>query len=233
MAQVDPSIERDAAPEPNRNGLIYTAGRWWELVKDYWDILRPMRFCVLVLIAVSILIIFVPQSQDALLALFEDVFTGSLAGIANLAAFAALAFLWAFQTFYWARFVSRMPARKRRPIFYKPALLSAELIERRNVLIPRWLGGLVLGSVWVALLRANWPDIVHEITLSIMMAILGFLYLGLVIYRRDVAHRLKYCVPRLRRDLLDIRLNRPAKRCALGLAAATLVLFVGAMRGSW
>ncbi len=40
MAQVDPSIERDAAPEPNRNGLIYTAGRWWELVKDDWDNLR-------------------------------------------------------------------------------------------------------------------------------------------------------------------------------------------------
>ena len=126
MAQVDPSIERDAAPEPNRNrlidtahrwrqrvkddwdnlrrnGVIYTAGRWWELVKDYWDILRPMRFCVLVWIAITILIVFIPQSQDALLALFEDALTGP--GMFNLLAFALLAFLWAGETFYWSRFV--------------------------------------------------------------------------------------------------------------------------------
>ncbi len=165
-----------------RSRLIDHVGRWWEAAKDYWDILRPMRFCILVWVAITLLITGVPQSQDALLALFENVFPGlpdydslldwlrdslnhpgqlrdSLYGTGHLIAFAAGALFWAWQTFYWARFVSRLPARLRRNQIYSsatsPPILSNGRIEGLNERIPRWLGGLVLVSVWAALILAN------------------------------------------------------------------------------
>ena len=101
-----------------------------------------MRFCVFVGIAITVLILLVPQSQDALLALLQDVFlregAGLASGLGNAASFAALAFFWAFQTFYWARFVSRLPPRPRTPHCYRPPLLTddrlAVLNERASLL---------------------------------------------------------------------------------------------------
>src|SRR5207248_6178658 len=111
-------------------------GRGWELFKDFWSVLRPMRFCVLVWIAISSLIIIVPQSQDALLALLEDTVAATRAGLADAAVFAALVFLWAFQTFYWARFVSRLPPRPHPPYRYPPPLLSEARFEWWNRYLP-------------------------------------------------------------------------------------------------
>ena len=59
-----------------RSPLYRRAGRVWEAAKDYWGIPRPMRFCVFVWVGITLLIVAVPQSQDALLALFENVFPG-------------------------------------------------------------------------------------------------------------------------------------------------------------
>jgi len=105
------------AAEPGR--FIHSCGRVWDATKDVWSVLRPMRFCVFVGIAITVLILLVPQSQDAVLALLQDVFlregAGLASGLGNAASFAALAFFWAFQTFYWARFVSRLPPRPRTP----------------------------------------------------------------------------------------------------------------------
>ena len=109
---VDARLVSDRSPRmPEHRGPLSLLGRVWELFKDFWSVLRPMRFCVLVWIAISSLIIIVPQSQDALLALLEDTVAATRAGLADAAVFAALVFLWAFQTFYWARFVSRLPPR--------------------------------------------------------------------------------------------------------------------------
>src|SRR5262249_46394375 len=147
----------------------------------------PMRFCVLVLIAITLLILFIPQSQDALLALMEDLFSGSAAGIGNFVAFAVLVFLWAFQTFYWARFVSRLPARSRRRICYPPPVLSDAEIGARNERIPRRLGVLVLLAVWLALLRANWWITRYEVVAAALVVVLLIGYLWLVRKRRVIA----------------------------------------------
>jgi hypothetical protein len=148
VAQVERSLDLEPfAPTPDQSGPTYWLGRRWELVKDYWSILRPMRFCVLVWIGISFLILFLPQSQDALLALFEDVFNDALLSVANLAAFALLALLWAFQTFYWARFVSRLPARERPTTWYEPPILSNQRIEetQRDNTARDWSSGPSIG----------------------------------------------------------------------------------------
>src|SRR5437868_5794127 len=123
---VDAHLVSDRSPRmPEHRGPLSLLGRGWELFKDFWSVLRPMRFCVLVWIAISSLIIIVPQSQDALLALLEDTVAATRAGLADAAVFAALVFLWAFQTFYWARFVSRLPPRPHPPYRYPPLKRSA------------------------------------------------------------------------------------------------------------
>jgi hypothetical protein len=219
--------------------LIDRAGRVWEVFKDYWDILRPMRFCVLVLIGITLLILLIPQSQDALLALMEDLFGGSLAGISNFVAFAFLVFLWAFQTFYWARFVSRLPARTRRQICYPPPVLSDADIEERNERIPRRLGALVLFSVWLALLRANWWTTRYEVAAAALTIVLLVGYFWLVRNRRVIAsafhRRTGFAAfevdPNFYRDLKHVAPDRPLKLAAWALALPTLALFLAS--GFW
>src|SRR5438045_9539332 len=83
---VDARLVSDRAPRmPEHRGPLSLLGRVWELLKDFWSVLRPMRFCVLVWIAISSLIIIVPQSQDALLALLEDTVAATRAGLADAA----------------------------------------------------------------------------------------------------------------------------------------------------
>lgn len=195
--------------------LIHRVGRWWEAAKDYWDILRPMRFCVFVWVAITLLITAVPQSRDALLALFENVFPGipicddpgisdcyhslfdwlgdlkrdpplwdSLLGTGHLLAFAAGALFWAWQTFYWARFASRLPRRPRGHRIYSsaasPPRLSDAKIDELNERIPRRLGGLVLISVWAALVLANLESttlrIVYDVLYAGLSAVVALLF---------------------------------------------------------
>src|SRR5262249_28865515 len=76
-------------------------------------------------------------------------------GVGHLIAFAAGALFWAWQTFYWARFASRLPARFRQKPIYSPPILSHDRIEALNERMRRRLGRLVLISVWAALVLAN------------------------------------------------------------------------------
>ena len=239
MTDINSSVRRIAADATrDHSGLIYRVGRLWELAKDYWDIVRPMRFCVLVWAGITLLIVFIPQSQDALLALLEDAFVGSFSdsapGIANLIAFSLLAFFWAFQTFYWARFVSRLPARSRRASCYPPPILSDDVIGDLNERIPRRLGVIVLLSVWVALLRANWWITLHEVTISAITLFLLVLYFWLVRRRRRIAQALNRRTgltafevgPKFSRDLTKITLGRPLRFAAPWLVLLTLAIFL-------
>lgn len=155
-------------------------------------------------VAITLLITVVPQSQDALLAMFENVLPeelgsvldwlrwplddlsgllgalrDTLRGVWHLAAFAALALFWAWQTFYWASFASRLPARPRRRQIYSssdnPPLLSNDEISALNERIPRRLGGLVLVSVWIAVVLANLEDTAQRILYDLLLAGLSVL----------------------------------------------------------
>ena len=241
---VDARLVSDRSPRmPEHRGPLSQLGRAWELFKDFWSVLRPMRFCVLVWIAISSLIIIVPQSQDALLALLEDTVAATPAGLADAALFAALVFLWAFQTFYWARFVSRLPPRPHPPYRYPPPLLSEARFEWWNRYLPYVLGGLVLLSVWIALLRSNWgvplgsaPSAwwLQELVITTVITILFVAYWLLALYRRKLANAVHertglaaFKMPvSFVRDLPTIALGPMLKRIGLALAIATLALFM-------
>jgi hypothetical protein len=240
------AVEAPRAPWPAPGSFLYRCGRRWEYVKDVWAVLRPMRFCVGVWAAISLLIILIPQSQDVLLALLEDAVEGSLAGLGNTVAFVALAFLWAFQTFYWARFASRLPPRPRPPYRYPPAVLSETDIEDKNRREPYWLGGVVLVSVWIALVRANWgvpllpglgywlSCVLQEVAITAVMFLLFRAYLLLARNRRALAHAIHektgaaaFQMSRtFERDIKRIEFDPVLKRATWKLAVATLVLFV-------
>src|SRR6266566_2957535 len=242
---VDAHLVSDRSPRmPEHRGPLSLLGRVWELFKDFWSVLRPMRFCVLVWIAISSLIIIVPQSQDALLALLEDTVAATRAGLADAAVFAALVFLWAFQTFYWARFVSRLPPRPHPPYRYPPPLLSEARFEWWNRYLPYVLGGLVLLSVWIALLRSNWgvplgsaaplPWWVQELGITAVIAILFAAYWLLARYRRNLANAVHRptgiaafaVAEQFERDIPSIALDPTLKRSAFALAVVTLALFI-------
>ena len=242
---VDAHLVSDRSPRmPEHRGPLSLLGRVWELFKDFWSVLRPMRFCVLVWIAISSLIIIVPQSQDALLALLEDTVAATRAGLADAAVFAALVFLWAFQTFYWARFVSRLPPRPHPPYRYPPPLLSEARFEWWNRYLPYVLGGLVLLSVWIALLRSNWgvplgsaPPLswwVQELGITAVIAILFAAYWLLARYRRNLANAVHRrtgiaafaVAEHFERDIPSIALDPTLKRSAFALAVVTLALFI-------
>src|SRR5438477_5663499 len=242
---VDAHLVSDRSPRmPEDRGPLSLLGRVWELFKDFWSVLRPMRFCVLVWIAISSLIIIVPQSQDALLALLEDTVAATRAGLADAAAFAALVFLWAFQTFYWARFVSRLPPRPHPPYRYPPPLLSEARFEWWNRYLPYVLGGLVLLSVWIAVLRSNWGVPlgsaaplswwVQELGITAVIAIVFAAYWLLARYRRNLANAVHRrtgiaafaVATQFERDIPSIALDPTLKRSAFALAVVTLALFI-------
>jgi hypothetical protein len=188
----------------------------------------------------------VPQSQDALLALLEDTleileyirkYPSSMFDVLlliSLLAFPVLTFFWAFQTFYWARFVSRLQIKSRRKHYYPPPILDDARIERLNERIPRHLGTIVFFSVWLALLKANWWNTRHELALTAMMAALLIVYIWMVRKRRKVAgiihqrlHLTAFLVDlNFKRDLEHITLEKNVRRFTFWLATITLVLFL-------
>jgi hypothetical protein len=183
-------------PEPREvreSPFLYRVGVAWEAVKDYWDVLRPMRFCVFVWIAITLLICLVPQSSDALLSLSENLFAAppDIVSIFVMLLFAATVFFWSFESFYWARFMSRLPARARRQTCYVPPYFDDSAIETLNEESPRRLGYLVLASVWLALLIANrgltLTSFGYEMFATVMMTTLMFAYRASVHGRRDIA----------------------------------------------
>jgi hypothetical protein len=90
--------------------LLERLGQGWEGWLDIWHVLKPMRFSVFILLVEAPFLLVLQQSRDALLALIED--TPGHPGQALL--FILFWFSWAFSSFYWARFMSRLDGGDRR-----------------------------------------------------------------------------------------------------------------------
>ena len=152
-------------------------GSYWEFVLDVLAVLAPTRFPIIVLLLGTILLLFVQQAQDALYVLVAGVSGcgGAASGRCDATSFGKLAlflgcwFLWAFNTFYAARFMSRLPPRGRIAFLaalgadgrnpfhiYPPPLLQHHWINCLDLYLPRTLGGLVIFSVWLSLQWASW-----------------------------------------------------------------------------
>jgi len=99
-------------------------------------------------------LIFLPQSQDALLALVSD---GRSIWLRII--FAVVCLLWALETFYWAQFMSRRFPPELPPERESAApLLSNDALKRLNEEFPKWVGMLAIAAVFVATVKANWGN---------------------------------------------------------------------------
>jgi hypothetical protein len=141
-----------AGPPPGQivpETLAQRAGQGWETIKDIWQVLLPMRFSIVIILVAIPFLWALQQSQDALLALVDDFQP------AQITLFLLFWFSWAFSSFYWARFMSRLPPRPPTPRRYIP-WIPPEWLHELELTLPRLLGAAVIAIVAVALLIAGW-----------------------------------------------------------------------------
>lgn len=223
--------------------MRWLAGQWERFV-EVLGILWPMRFPTLVLL-VSIPFLWLSQSQDALLAVVQNLDTSlgnpqQRLDVLGYLAFVAFWSLWSFSTFYWARFMSRLP--RARPCESEwGAPLAAGTVVVIDKWLPRLLGGAVIVVVLVEVLHAilssdvdaactggilactRWLAIYPVATAAIMLAA----YICFVLFRRQGLRALGITVQIAYQKDLTNRLGLPAslKLALLIAGVATLVLF--------
>ena len=167
--------------------FLQRAGQKWEAIKDIWHVLFPMRFSIIIILVTIPFLWMLQQSKDALLALIDDLQPG------QITLFVLFWFSWAFSSFYWARFMSRLPPRPLAPRRYDP-LIPPERLRKLERTLPWQLGAAVIIVVAVALLIASWPlGWWKRLLILFVTVILYGLYHSAVLWRRDwmtALHRL-------------------------------------------
>ena len=122
--------------------------RIWTWIKDLWQVLKPCRFAVLVVLMGSVVLLFVPQGQDVLYRLVEWGDSAWHQELPKLGLFYLAVLAWALSAWYWTRTILTMDSGQTRESL------------RRN--LPHVLGTLALLGVAVALLKAAWGYAVFD-----------------------------------------------------------------------
>jgi len=122
--------------------------RIWTWIKDLWQVLKPCRFAVLVVLMGSVVLLFVPQGQDVLYRLVEWGDNAWHQELPKLGLFYLAVLAWALSAWYWTRTILTMDSGQTRESL------------RRN--LPHVLGTLALLGVAVALLKAAWGYAVFD-----------------------------------------------------------------------
>ncbi len=113
----------------------------WEVIKDTSQIIRPCRFSIILLIAILAFFILADQGQDVLRALTEQENTS----YSQVFWFYLTLFLWAVNTWYWARVMLRFNFDKHDQYTADCHPLSEQQKQRRiriRQYLPRILGSL-------------------------------------------------------------------------------------------
>lgn len=121
------------------NWVFATIDKIWEFIKDIGSILKPCRFSIILLIAVSAFLILADQGQDVLRALTERQSSSFL----QIIWFFLALLLWAINTWYWARVMLRFNFRKNERFTAECEPLTPEQEKRRIKIrryLPRFLG---------------------------------------------------------------------------------------------
>ena len=222
-------------------------GRLWEAFLDFGAVLVPMRFSVIVLIAGTLLLLFVQQAQDALYVLVGGA-SVSIALVPRLIFFAIFTFIWAFNTFYAANFMSRLPRRgrierimslsaeKSSPIhLYPPALIQAGWIAKLNSYLPYLLGAMVIIAVDGSLLRASaqrLPFPVCALIVAAGVAMLVIYWYVLHRYHRPAQTRYPYATLEDSHRDLGSHANLPAwcRRLVFATVVITFAVLIASTR---
>lgn len=125
-----------------------TLTRAWAWIKDLWQVLKPCRFAILVVLMGSVVLLFVPQGQDVLYRLVEWGDNAWHQELPTLILFYLAVLAWALSAWYWTRTILTMDSRQTRESL------------RRN--LPHILGTLALLGVAAALLKAAWGYAVFD-----------------------------------------------------------------------
>ncbi len=111
----------------------------WETIKDVVLILKPCRFSIILLIAMLAFFILADQGRDVLRALTEQESTSYV----KLIGFFVALFLWAINTWYWARVMLKFDFNQQEHITAECLHLSNIQLKRRIKIrrfLPRFLG---------------------------------------------------------------------------------------------
>jgi hypothetical protein len=127
--------------------------RLWDAAKDVNGVLWPARFSIGVTIISVPFLLFIGPAQDALLAAI-----GQHHSLTSKLALAGICFLWAIETFYWAYFMSRLPAPRRGVRAHASALLKPRRLKALNEHFPFCLGLSTLFIAAGAAVKANWGN---------------------------------------------------------------------------
>jgi hypothetical protein len=183
--------------------------RLWDAIKDIGAVLWPARFSIGVLIISVPFLFLLGPSQDALLAA-----VGQHHSLWSKLLLAGVCLLWALETFYWAYFMSRLPAppKGERAHPHDP-LLAPEQLETLNNAFPFWLGLAALAIASGATFKANDGNPASEWSIAGASLVDAVFYV--IFTRRFGADRL---TPLIRFLLIVPRVNRVAPLAILRAA---------------
>jgi hypothetical protein len=160
--------------------LMAVFGRVWEWLKAVAVVLWPIRFIVLIMLAM-IGVLSLPQAKDALYgAVVEQART--------LGVFAAVT-AWAVQSWYWSRFLLRWPLRRFPVTLYRSRPFDAAFAAPLIVWIPRLLGALVFVIVGMFILAASDSLSGPALAWAALYVFCGVVFLGLTVARRRLLDR--------------------------------------------
>jgi hypothetical protein len=155
----------------------------WEFIKEFYRLLQPCRFSVLVLTAVSLLLIFADQGQDVLRAITEK---EPKSYVAILLFFLALLF-WGINSWYWARVMLRFDFSDGEES--QESSKSSEWAKKFRIYIPRILGVLPFVAVAYAFYKTD-TAATKSLIFVLVTLIMGAAFLYFLIKRVTFLHRI-------------------------------------------
>jgi hypothetical protein len=149
--------------------------RAWAWFKDLWQVLKPCRFAILVVLMGLVVLLFVPQGQDVLYRLVEWGDHAWHQELPKVGLFYLAVLAWALSAWYWTRTILTMNTGQTR--------------DSLRLNLPHILGTLALLGVAAALLKAAWGYAVFDfqdqrpiqrlITLGVVSIVLAALFFWL------------------------------------------------------
>lgn len=165
------------------NWLINGLTDIWFLLRDIGRVLEPCRFSVVAVLLGAVLLVFMPQGQEALMGLGDPTRDTTL-GIAERIVFHIGVLAWAFSTWYW----SRVMLDFRFPDTPAPSARTSWL----NRHVPRIIGASAFIAVVAALIRATTGDGSVDQSalwrLAAWQSLFGLLFYIFVVSRRRLLH---------------------------------------------
>ena len=178
--------------------LFRINARCWTWIKDISLVLGPCRFSLFVVLAGGTLLLAVPQGRELSVRLADD-------GISKILLFYLAVFVWAFESWYWARFTLDSST------FGIERRLSKE-IHARSTRIEWWINHLPRIIAFLAYGLAILASLVSGIGFgrySVIWIGLGLLPQGILFYlalvkRREIyGKRIKLLFPKVSKMLLE------------------------------